>query len=113
MTSGKQPKQESAMQRQLFRYRFQETVSLDDIEVEIVLALLNVESLHGPARTRLEATHYLDRDQRALIVDATTAVGEDFNRLLVGGLLREYGPDGFQVSRILNPPKQERDPCQA
>ena len=98
------------MQRQVFRYRFQENVSLDDIEAEIVLALLNVECLHGPARTRLEATHYLDGEQRMLIVDATTEVAEDFNRLLVGGLLRAYGPDGFQVTRLLNPPKQERDP---
>jgi hypothetical protein len=101
------------MQRQVFRYRFHDNVALDDIEAEIVLALLNVESLHGPARTRLEATHFLDSDQRTLIVDATTDVGEDFNRLLVGGLLRAYGPDGFQVTRLLNPPKQERDPCQA
>ena len=87
------------MNRQIFRYHFHDDVDLEYVEAELVLAVFNVESLHGPARARLEAAHFLDQEQRSLVIDATTEVGEAFNRLFIGGLLREHGPDCFTVRR--------------
>ncbi len=88
------------MSRQVFRYHFHDDVELVYVEAELVLASFNLESLHGPARARLEAAHFLDHEQRSLVIDATTEVGEDLNRLFVGGLLRELGPDAFTVRRV-------------
>lgn len=90
------------MQRQVFRYHFHDDVDLQYVEAELVLATFNVESLHGSARARLEAAHFLDHEQRSLVIDATSEVGEDFNRLFVGGLLREYGHESFTVRRAEN-----------
>ena len=89
------------MNRQLFRYQFRASLDLEYVEAELALATFNIESLHGPARARLEATHFLDCESRALVIDATTEVGQDFNRLFVGGLLREHGPNAFRVRRIV------------
>jgi hypothetical protein len=88
------------MSRQVIRYHFHEDVDLQYVEAELVLAAFNVESLHGPARARLEAAHFLDPEQRSLVIDATTQVGEDFNRLFVGGLMREVGADAFTIRRV-------------
>ncbi len=97
------------MNRQIFHYHFQDCVDMDYVEAELVLATFNVESLYGPARARLEAAHCLDRDQRTLVIDATSEVGQDFNRLFVGGLLREHGPDSFLVRRIEKEPMPTSD----
>jgi hypothetical protein len=91
------------MHGQVFHYQFHEDVELEYVEAELNLAMFNVESLHGPARTRLEAAHVVDYARRSLAIDATTEVGRDFNRLFVGGLLREQGPDSFTVRRTEGP----------
>ena len=88
------------MPRQLYRFTIDDSVALEDVESSLVLALMGVESLHGAERTRLEAAHALDRDTRILVVDASSQVGGDLNRLLVGYLRREFGDDAFRVESI-------------
>jgi hypothetical protein len=68
-----------------------------EVEGSIVLALLATESLHGECEVQLTAPHFLDKGRRACIVDATSSVGGDFNRLLLGFLRREFGPLAFRV----------------
>jgi hypothetical protein len=87
------------MTQTLYRYEFAAEVPLEEIEATVLLALFAVESLHGEAQVRLDAAHHLDREQRACVIDATTPVGHDFNRLFTGFLSREFGPDSFRVER--------------
>jgi hypothetical protein len=76
---------------------------MEDIEASFVLAVFGAESLHGETQVRLDASHYLDADRRACVIDAGTPVGRDLNRLFAGFLQREYGEDAFTVERVDEP----------
>lgn len=71
-----------------------------DIEASFVLAIFATESLHGAAETRLLVEHAMDLAKRTCVVDASTVVGRDLNRLFVGFVTREHGPDSFHVERL-------------
>lgn len=88
------------MKADVYRYRFNEEVATEDIEAALLLAIWGCESLNGESQTRMDATHYFDADQRACVIDAGTEVGMDFNRLFVGFVSRELGPDAFRVERV-------------
>lgn len=88
------------MSRDLYRYEFTAGVSAEDIEITLLLAILAVESLHGEVPVRLDAKHHFDNERRTCIVDATTAVGRDLNRLFAGFARREYGEDSFRIERV-------------
>jgi hypothetical protein len=88
------------MSRTLYRYLFTAEVPLEEIEATLLLVLFAAESLHGEAQVRLDAAHQLDKEQHSCLIDATTLVGQDFNRLFTGFLAREFGADAFQVERL-------------
>ncbi len=88
------------MSAELYRYSFAPTVSFEEVEASLVLAVMAAESLHGQAQVRLDAAHALDVDKRRIVIDAATPVGRDLNRLFLGFVSREFGEDSFQVDRI-------------
>jgi hypothetical protein len=96
--------EDKAMTKAIYRYRFEPDVPLDEVEDTLVLALLAVEALHGEAQVHLDAGHVFDREQRACVLDATTAVGSNLNRLFVGLLRRELGEAAFRVERVAGEP---------
>jgi hypothetical protein len=88
------------MSAEVYRYAFTPEVPLEEVEATLLLAVFGAESLHGEAQVRLDAAHAFDPGRRTCVIDARTAVGRDFNRLFVGFLTREFGPDTFQVERV-------------
>lgn len=88
------------MHREVYRYTFHESVDLDDIETSLLLSIMSIESLHGESQARLDVQHLLDCDQRACVIDASTPVGRDMNRLFTGYVRREFGDDHFTVKRV-------------
>lgn len=88
------------MTKDIYRYSFRRHVPLEDVEATLVLALMGAESLHGEAQVRLDAAHFLDSERGACVIDASTSVGRDFNRLFVGFVRREFGVDAFTVERV-------------
>src|SRR5687768_16779156 len=88
------------MSKELYRYSFPPQVPVEEIEATLLLALWGAESLHGEAQVRLDATHFLDADRRACVIDAGTPVGRDVNRLFVGFVRREFGDGAFRVERV-------------
>jgi len=90
----------------VYRYTFASSVPSDDVEASLLLALLATESLHGAAQVRLDAAHFFDADRRACVIDASTPVGRDVNRLFAGFLTREFGADAFEVERVNELPQQ-------
>jgi hypothetical protein len=97
------------MAADLYRYEFDAKAQSEDIEAALLLAIWGCEALHGEAQTRLDAAHFLDPAKRACVIDAGTPVGRDLNRLFVGFIGREFGPDAFRVDRVAhhNPQTQE------
>lgn len=83
-----------------YRYSFQDSISFDDIEGSLVLALLGAENLHGNCEVRLNAGHDTDSVSRTVVVDATHRVGIDLNKLFVGYLKHEFGSNSFTVERV-------------
>jgi hypothetical protein len=88
------------MRCEFYRYTFGPEVPQEEIEASLVLALFAVESLHGEAQVRLDAVYTLDANGHECLVDATTNVGRSLNRIFVGFLRREFGPEGFKVERL-------------
>jgi hypothetical protein len=88
------------MPRAAFRYEFPPTIALEEVKATLTLTIMAVESLHGDARVRLDARHFLDEAQRMCVIDTTSDVGTDFNRIFAGFLIREFGAGGFTVERV-------------
>ncbi len=102
------------MTREIYRYRFNSTVDITDVEASLLLALLATESLHGESQVRLEASHAMDVEGRTCVIDADSNVGRDLNRLFVGFVRREFGEEAFRVERISLPthqPEPEQELC--
>lgn len=97
------------MTADLYRYEFAEKAQSEDIESALLLAIWACEALHGETQTRLDAAHYFDPAMQACVIDAGTPVGRDLNRLFLGFVGREFGPDAFKVERIADriPQSQE------
>ena len=88
------------MNRELYRYTFKPDVSPEDLDASLLLAIMGTESLHGEAQVRLDAAHFFDHDKRVCVIDASTPVGRDVNRLFAGFLSREFGANAFEVERV-------------
>ena len=95
------------MTSSVYRYAFTSDVPIEEIEASLLLAIWGCETLHGEAQTRLDAAHFLDPAMRACVIDAGTPVGRDLNRLFIGFVSREFGPDSFDVERIESTPTQK------
>lgn len=88
------------MLKDIYRYIFTADVPMEEIEASLLLAVVATESLHGESQVRLDAAHAIDADKRSCVVDASTAVGRDLNRLFLGFVRREFGEDAFAVERV-------------
>ncbi|MCZ2341119.1 MAG: hypothetical protein LC104_04895 [Bacteroidales bacterium] len=88
------------MTQLLYRYSFAPHVPFKEVERTLLIAIWGAEGLHGESRVRLEAGHYFEREKRAGVIDASTPVGRDINRLFVGCICREFGERSFRVERI-------------
>ena len=95
------------MNSNAYRYTFTPDVPIEEIEASLLLAIWGCETLHGEAQTRLDAAHFLDPAMRACVIDAGTPVGRDLNRLFIGFVSREFGPDSFDVERIESIPTRK------
>lgn len=85
------------MTKQIYRYRFAEKVPVRDLEETLVLALMAVESLHGPARLRMDARYRLEKQHRTCEIDASTQVGSDLARIFTGYATREFGNEAVTI----------------
>ncbi|QDU28894.1 hypothetical protein ETAA8_40000 [Anatilimnocola aggregata] len=85
------------MNAHVYRYEFGPDVANDDIEVAIVMAIMAAESLYGEAEVRLNARYFFDAERHACVIDVATELGASFNKLFMGFLSRECGPDSFKV----------------
>jgi hypothetical protein len=88
------------MRPDIYRYAFRPSVPFEDVEASFVLSLMATESLYGESQVRLDAGHAADAEKRSFVVDASTDVGRDLNRLFLGFLRREFGQDALSVERV-------------
>jgi hypothetical protein len=102
------------MTRDVYRYEFRDEVPAVEVEATLVLSIFGVESLHGESQTRLDVRHAFDAKRRVVVIDASTSVGRDLNRLFIGFMTREFGPGSFRVDRVQqSKPQPEPEPVTA
>jgi hypothetical protein len=94
------------MAKRIYRYEFAASAAIADVESSILLAEMAIESIHGESDSELDLGYFLHRQKRQLIVDATTEVGRNFNRLLVGFFRREFVGNDYSVERVDEMPTQ-------
>ena len=87
------------MPQTVVQFTFDRSVSMDEVDGTLQLALLAVDSLHGEDRVRLEAKFILDRAKRTCSVDASSEVGRTLVLIFGGYLRREFGNDAVKMRR--------------
>lgn len=90
------------MTREFYRYTFSPLVRFAHVEDSLQLALIAVSAIHGESRTKLEAFHSTNPERSLCAIDATGEVGRDLCRVFHGYCTREFGEEGFTVSRIIS-----------
>lgn len=96
------------MAAEVFKYTFLATVPIPDVESTLLIATWACEGLHGAAETRLNTGHWFDERRRELLIDGSTTVGSDLNKMFLGILQREFDCELFQVERVaktVHPPR--------
>jgi hypothetical protein len=94
----------------VYRYEFTDVVPAVEVETTLVLSIFGAERLHGESQTRLDVPHAFDAKKRVVVIDDSTAVGRDLNRLFIGFMAREFGPNSFRVERVPRPPETNKKP---
>lgn len=92
------------MTKYLYRFAFSATPDMAEVEQTLLMAVLAVSCLHGPAAVRLDAGYALDHDKRILLVDASTPVGRDVTRVFAGLCAHEFGDGSFRVEAVEQAP---------
>lgn len=88
------------MQPAIYRFEFDEPVSMTDVETTLHLAILGAEGLFGESSVRMDGAYSIDERRRVCIVEARNEVGRSISQLFTGYLLKELGPDAFHVRRV-------------
>lgn len=88
------------MPREIYRYTFHQDLPFTDVFSILNLSIVAVESLHGEARSRLDARFADDPMTHAIAIDASTAIGQALNEIFVGFARQEFGDGAFRVERV-------------
>ena len=87
------------MNENVYRYCFARSIPPRDIGETLLLSLIAVESLHGHARTRMDARYCFNRKKRLCEIDAATPVGSDLARIFTGYATKEFGEKAVSITR--------------
>lgn len=93
-----------------YRYRIPPTVPLQELEDTLRLAAMATAGLHGESRVRLEGRHVVLAGKRHCLIDASSQVGVDLNRIFLGFLAQEFRDQPIEVDRIATAEDQADEP---
>src|SRR4051794_40267728 len=91
------------MDTECYRFEIQPAVEFRDAIAALEHAVGAAEGLHGQAEVRLDSASRADESDRSITVDATTLVGAELTRILIGVLTRRFGAEAFTVKRTAMP----------
>jgi len=85
---------------QVCRFKFNKSLSREQIEEKIAFAVVAAECTFGQAKVRLNAA-YLAADNK-VVIDVSSPVGEHIAEVFTGLLIKDYGEQSFTVERVRN-----------
>jgi len=88
------------MTPEIYRFRFNPTVSMDRARDLVAHAILAAERVHGAGRVRLDVAYFADDQKRSLVVDARTKAGQTVATIFTDLLLGEFDMTAFDVERV-------------
>lgn len=86
----------------LYKYNFDNDISFDDVEDTLLLATAAVESLHSPARLKLDLNFWTEPQHGAVILDGGTRAGQDLAAIFTGLLRQALPKRRFSIRRIVD-----------
>ncbi len=92
------------MESAVYKFVFDHSVSMEEAEATLHLAVLAAESLHGESTVRMDAAYSIDEEHRICVIDGNNEVGRCICRIFTGYLTREFGADAFRVRPAGAPP---------
>ena len=88
------------MQSETYRYRFDESIPINEVRESLLLAVLAVEGIHGRCAVRLAGPFNFDRKKSACVIDGSTEIGQHVAGIFTGFLQKQFGDAAFQVERL-------------
>ena len=79
------------MIRSIYRFSFDKTVSMDDVEKALALSTIAVESIHGEQAMMIDGKFAVLKRARTCLIDAETQLGCDLARVLAGFMRNSSG----------------------
>lgn len=92
------------MATKIYKYRFDESVTGQELEDTLELAQLAAASIVrsiGHCRSLEECRFILDKANRICVIDASTDAGDDFIRIFTTLAIREYGERSVKIERLI------------
>jgi hypothetical protein len=84
----------------VLRFVFQQPGDAEALQRDLSLAFFCAESLFGPARVRLEASHALAEDGQACVIESRGEAAEAAVRLFTAFSGARVGEEGFTVQHV-------------
>ncbi len=88
------------MQSAIYRFEFEESVSMTDVETTLHLAILGAQGLFGESSVRMDGAYSIDEQRRICVVDARNDVGRCICQIFTGYLAKEFGDEAFSVRPV-------------
>lgn len=91
---------EECSMTEAYRFEFDESMPLQDVEATLLLAGFSVEGIYGRARVRLEMSYDMDEAHRAIVVKTPTEVGVAIAQVFTALVQREFGENAADIRPV-------------
>lgn len=88
------------MNEYVYRFRFDDGPRMLEVEETYFLSTFAAEGLYGEARVRMDTGYSISKEKRAIVIDASTAVGRAVCSIFTALAIKEFGANSFSLDRI-------------
>lgn len=79
------------MIRTVYKFTFDDSVAMDDVERILALSAIPVESIHGESAMLVDGRFAVNKRRRTCLIDAESQLGNDLARVFTGFLNASAG----------------------
>ena len=98
------------MIRTVYKFSFDDSFAMDDVEQILALSVIPVESIHGESAMLVDGRFAVNKRRRTCLIDAESQLGNDLARVFTGflnakagGSFRvDFGETGEQLGDVLD-----------
>lgn len=79
------------MVRTVYKFTFDDSVAMDDVEQILALSIIPMESIHGESAMMVDGRFAVNKRRRTCLIDAESQLGKDLARVFAGFLNAKAG----------------------